>query len=119
LVPIKVYRPCPRFKGSYKQKGQRGEAFFDADANQINKDEMLTVPSTWRSLTKISLRQYPDIESEKTGEAVLPYESFKVEDVIRRNGQHFLKIAGKSGWAFDRGLSGNFAGRPIAERLES
>ncbi|CAE8588492.1 unnamed protein product [Polarella glacialis] len=73
---------------------------------QINKDEMLTVPSTWRSLTKISLRQYPDIESEKTGpglegdlgcEAVLPYESFKVEDVIRRNG--FAPPNSTAGWS--------------------
>ncbi|CAK9085802.1 unnamed protein product [Durusdinium trenchii] len=115
--PIKAYSVCPRFRGRYQRKGQKFDSLFDGDVDGKERDRMLEVPATWRSLTKIRIRELPDINSQATGDVVGPYESFIVDDVIRKDGQHFLKLAGKSGWVFDRGVVGSWSGKPICERL--
>eukprot|EP00933_Yihiella_yeosuensis_P011160 TRINITY_DN11823_c0_g1_i2.p1 TRINITY_DN11823_c0_g1~~TRINITY_DN11823_c0_g1_i2.p1 ORF type:complete len:261 (-),score=27.75 TRINITY_DN11823_c0_g1_i2:53-757(-) len=115
---VKAYRMCPRFKGPYKMKGKGYAGIYKTTSIKDERRELLTVPATWRSLTKISLRQYPDIKSDRTGDTVEAYESFVVEDVMQVNGRHFLKLAAKKGWAFDQGVSGTWAGRIIAERMQ-
>eukprot|EP00931_Biecheleriopsis_adriatica_P008169 TRINITY_DN109394_c0_g1_i1.p1 TRINITY_DN109394_c0_g1~~TRINITY_DN109394_c0_g1_i1.p1 ORF type:complete len:221 (+),score=39.43 TRINITY_DN109394_c0_g1_i1:11-673(+) len=116
--PVKAYRPCPRFKGTYQSKGSSFTDIFEASVEKMDDKMILEVPATWRSLTKIRLREYPDLTSSPTGDFVGPYESFKVDDVIRKDGQHYLKLAGKTGWAFDRGIAGAWKGKPICERLD-
>jgi len=115
--PVKAYRVCPRYRGRYERKGQKFDTLFDPDVEGKERSSLLEVPATWRSLTKIRLRELPDVGAKPTGESLGPYESFTVEDVIRKDGQHFLKLAGKTGWAFDRGIVGAWDGKPICERL--
>ncbi|CAE7298272.1 FIP2 [Symbiodinium natans] len=115
--PVKAYRVCPRYKGRYQRRGQKFDTLFDPDVEGKERSSLLEVPATWRSLTKIRLRELPDVASKPTGESLGPYESFQVDDVIRKDGQHFLKLAGKTGWAFDRGVVGAWNGKPICERL--
>ena len=115
--PVKAYRVCPRYRGRYQRRGQKFDTLFDPDVEGKERDSLLEVPATWRSLTKIRLRVLPDVSAKPTGESLGPFESFQVEDVIRKDGQHFLKLAGKTGWAFDRGIAGAWDGKPICERL--
>ena len=115
--PVKAYSVCPRFRGRYQRRGQKFDNLFDGDVAGKERNRMLETPATWRSLTKIRIRELPDINANPTGDVVGPYESFVVEDVIRKDGQHFLKIQGKSGWVFDRGVVGSWSGKPICERL--
>lgn len=115
--PVKAYSVCPRFRGRYQRRGQKFDNLFDGDVEGKERNRMLETPATWRSLTKIRIRELPDINAKATGDVVGPYESFVVEDVIRKGGQHFLKLAGKSGWVFDRGVVGSWSGKPICERL--
>lgn len=117
--PVKAYSVCPRFRGRYQRRGQKFDKLFDPDVDGKERNSMLQVPATWRSLTKIRIRELPDINAKATGDVVGPYESFVVEDVIRKDGQHFLKLAGKGGWVFDRGVAGSWSGKPICERLKS
>lgn len=116
--PVKAYKACPRYTGKYTRKGTKTSTFFDVGGDDKASQVRLMVPATWRSLTKIKLREYPDIKAPPTGDLVVPYEKFNVVDVIRRNGQHYLKLDGKTGWAFDRGIAGTWSGKPICERLE-
>ncbi|CAJ1399183.1 unnamed protein product [Effrenium voratum] len=118
-APVKAYSVCPRFRGRYQRKGRKFDSLFDPDIENKERSRMLEVPATWRSLTKIRIRELPDIGAKVTGESVGPYESFVVEDVIRKGDQHFLKLAGKAGWVFDRGVVGQWNGKPICERLNS
>ena len=115
--PVKAYSVCPRFRGRYQRRGLKFDNLFDGDVAGKERNRMLETPATWRSLTKIRIRELPDINANPTGDVVGPYESFVVEDVIRKDGQHFLKIQGKSGWVFDRGVVGSWSGKPICERL--
>jgi len=116
--PVKAYRACPRFQGKYTRKGTKTGKFFEVGTEDKVSQVQLMVPATWRSLTKIKLREYPDIKAPPTGELVVPYEKFNVVDVIRRDGQHYLKLGDKIGWVFDRGIAGAWTDRPICERLE-
>ncbi|CAK0804454.1 unnamed protein product [Prorocentrum cordatum] len=116
--PIKAYRRCPKWVGPYVKKGIESDDLFKI--SDAAKDSfLLEVPATWRSLTKIRLREYADVRATATGEMLRPFEKFEVEDVIRRDGQHFLKLSGRTGWAFDRGIAGAWLGRPICERLDT
>mmetsp|Transcript_10008 Transcript_10008/g.24972 ORF Transcript_10008/g.24972 Transcript_10008/m.24972 type:complete len:228 (+) Transcript_10008:64-747(+) len=112
---ITASSPCPRYTGTYERRGKDLKAFFDPEGDIAANAEKMTIPATWRALTKISLREVADVKSAKTGDAVKPYEKFKVVDVIKRGNQHFLKLEDKNGWAFDRGVAGAWNGRPIAE----
>jgi len=117
-VPVKAYRKCPKFQGKYKRLGQKTGTFFDEGGAKMESEELLLVPATWRSLTRIRLREFADVKAQPTGDFVGPYEKFEVVDVIRRDGQHFLQLKEKSGWAFDRGIAGAWAGKPICERVD-
>jgi len=114
---ITAHSPCPRWKGTYNRRGKSIGDFFDPEGTIRESDQKLTVPATWRSLTRIRLREVADIKSDATGDALKPFEKFKVVDVIKRGSQHYLKLEGKNGWAFDRGIAGAWDGRPIAERI--
>jgi len=116
--PVKAYRACPRFQGKYTRKGTKTGEFFEVGELDKKSQLRMMVPATWRSLTKIKLREYPDIKAPPTGDLVVPYEKFNVVDVIRRDGQHFLKLSDKIGWVFDRGIAGAWVNKPICERLE-
>mmetsp|Transcript_3429 Transcript_3429/g.8123 ORF Transcript_3429/g.8123 Transcript_3429/m.8123 type:complete len:280 (-) Transcript_3429:41-880(-) len=117
-VPVKAYRQCPRFKGSYKRRGQKVNRFFDEELETKAKEGLLRVPATWRALTRIKLREFADVKAEATGDMVNPYEKFTVLDVIKTQGQHFLRLEDKNGWAFDKGIAGRWVGKPIAERIK-
>jgi len=105
-------------RASTPERVQRLESSLKS-ANWTKKSQLrMMVPATWRSLTKIKLREYPDIKAPPTGDLVVPYEKFNVVDVIRRDGQHFLKLSDKIGWVFDRGIAGAWVNKPICERLE-
>merc|ERR1719401_2352847 len=62
---ISFSAPCPRFKGEYKRRGKDAAAFFDPTGQ---------VRATWRSLTRIRLREVADVKGEATGDSVKPYE---------------------------------------------
>lgn len=114
---ITAHAPCPRYTANYGRRGKTLNDLFDPTGTIRDDDQKLTVPAVWRSLTKIRLREVADVKAQATGDAVKPFEKFKVVDVVRRGDQHFLKLESKNGWVFDRGVAGNWAGRPIAERL--
>eukprot|EP00445_Apocalathium_hangoei_P042225 CAMPEP_0203968954 /NCGR_PEP_ID=MMETSP0359-20131031/97214_1 /ASSEMBLY_ACC=CAM_ASM_000338 /TAXON_ID=268821 /ORGANISM="Scrippsiella Hangoei, Strain SHTV-5" /LENGTH=227 /DNA_ID=CAMNT_0050906889 /DNA_START=78 /DNA_END=761 /DNA_ORIENTATION=- len=119
---IKAYKECPRWvkaKGSSPAPRQtETSTIFSKEGFDFDNKVALSVPATWRALTRIKLREDPDIEAGPSGDFLTPYEKFRVVDVIRRAGQYFLKLEGeKKGWAFDRGIAGSWLGRPIAERI--
>ncbi|CAK0790707.1 unnamed protein product, partial [Prorocentrum cordatum] len=75
-------------------------------------------PSTMRALTKIRLREKPDVGSAPTGDALEAGETFQALEVLQSEatgGMCYLRVNGKCGWAFATGVSGSWAGKPICE----
>jgi len=74
----------------------------------------------FRALTKIRLRQMPDVASPPTGAVLEAGEVFHVDDVVpppAANELGYFRVHGRPGWVFDKGISGSWAGRRIVERL--
>lgn len=70
-------------------------------------------------MTKIRMREQPDITSAPTGDMLDRGEVFEVEEVAESKtgqGPGYLKVAGK-GWVFDEGIAGKWVGKPIVEML--
>lgn len=116
-LPVKAYRKCPQYKRDYRQRGQGVQAIFDEGQKDKQAAIALLTPATWRALTRIKLRTTADVNAAPTGDYLKPYEKFEVEDVVRIDGRHYLRLAEKDGWAFDVGVAGRWVGRPICERV--
>jgi len=91
------------------------------NANRIARAYAET--GSYRSLTKIRVRQEPSTTAEPTGVILDRGEVFEVVDVVQGgdSSPSYLKIKAKNGegWVFDLGIAGSFVGKPIVERLAS
>lgn len=76
------------------------------------------VPGRYRALTKIRVREKPDIASNPTGAVVVAGELFDVDEVQSSGGMGYLKLADGGGWVFDQGTAGRWAGQPILEPVQ-
>jgi len=88
------------------------------DPPQWKPGDLLLVPATWRSLTKIKIRDSADTGSNPTGARIEENEKFPVVEVVVRDGKHFLKLGDREGWVFDVGISGDWKDKPICLRME-
>lgn len=80
-----------------------------------------TVPTRYRALTRIRLRERPDVASPPTGCTVEPGQVFEVAEIVQPttpDGPGFLRIVEEGGWVFDRGIAGRWIGKPIIEQVE-
>lgn len=81
---------------------------------------MARAATQFRALTKIRLREMPDINSRPTGDVLESGEVFEVADWVKPPSpglMGYLRVAGKSGWVFNKGVSGAWLEKPIVERL--
>jgi len=78
-------------------------------------------PGKYRALTKIRLRKAPDVNAEVTGATLVAGEEFEADEVspaTSPGGLGYLRVADGSGWAFDQGVAGRWAGQQIVEAVE-
>jgi len=78
-------------------------------------------PGSYRALTRIRIRESPDVMSQPTGATVEPGEVFSATQVISSqtsDGIGYLQLADRNGWVFDTGIGGAWLGKPILERVE-
>mmetsp|Transcript_68876 Transcript_68876/g.165331 ORF Transcript_68876/g.165331 Transcript_68876/m.165331 type:complete len:553 (-) Transcript_68876:183-1841(-) len=76
-------------------------------------------PGKYRAITRIRLREAPDIKATPTGKTVEPGEEFEAIEVVKGDGDSdlaYLKVDGR-GWVFDQGIAGDWVGKPIVEAM--
>mmetsp|Transcript_99712 Transcript_99712/g.197740 ORF Transcript_99712/g.197740 Transcript_99712/m.197740 type:complete len:514 (-) Transcript_99712:54-1595(-) len=78
-------------------------------------------PGSYRALTRIRIRESPDVKSQPTGATVEPGEVFSAVEVLASqtpDGIGYLRLADRNGWVFDTGIGGAWLGKAILERVE-
>lgn len=86
---------------------------------QEQEQELVLEPGLFIAVTNIRLRTAPDIASEPTGKAVKGGEVFEATEVLPPQGPGalgYLRV-GERGWVFDRGVSGEWLGKPIVDNV--
>lgn len=79
-------------------------------------------PGSYRALTRIRIRESPDVMSKPTGVTVEPGEVFSAVEVIpsqTSNGIGYLRLSDRNGWVFDTGIGGAWVGKAILETVEA
>eukprot|EP00933_Yihiella_yeosuensis_P034540 TRINITY_DN28014_c0_g1_i2.p1 TRINITY_DN28014_c0_g1~~TRINITY_DN28014_c0_g1_i2.p1 ORF type:complete len:604 (+),score=160.86 TRINITY_DN28014_c0_g1_i2:55-1812(+) len=103
----------------------RADSRLHAAYNPSSRDVLLVsaaalAPGKYRALTKIRLRKDPDVSAEASGGVLVAGEEFEVEEALAPHapgGLGYLRLSDSSGWAFDTGVAGRWAGKPIVEAV--
>jgi len=99
----------------------RGKGFGAAvPAEPVEPVEVVPLAlGVYAAKTKIRTRSKADVKSKPTGDTIKKGECFEVTEVrapSTEDANGYLKV-GKRGWVFDRGISGDFTGQPIVDRI--
>lgn len=86
----------------------------------------MPAPRRFRALARIKLREAPNTASEPTGEMLEVGEIFEALEAAEvgsaqpqsMSGRRYLRVVGRRGWAFDKGVAGKWSGLPIVESAE-
>lgn len=77
-------------------------------------------PGRYQTMTRIKVRQRPDVTSQPTGEVLAANLVIQVSEVVQPSAPGelaYLKLADRDGWIFDKGIAGNWVSMPIVQRL--
>mmetsp|Transcript_21422 Transcript_21422/g.47498 ORF Transcript_21422/g.47498 Transcript_21422/m.47498 type:complete len:315 (+) Transcript_21422:127-1071(+) len=91
----------------------------EAGPSPLAQDGDGPAPGIFEAKANIRLRVAPEVSSEPTGSTVKAGELFEVTEVMPRatpDGLAYLQL-GDRGWVFDRGIAGDWVGKPIVERV--
>eukprot|EP00929_Paragymnodinium_shiwhaense_P024144 TRINITY_DN14960_c0_g1_i1.p1 TRINITY_DN14960_c0_g1~~TRINITY_DN14960_c0_g1_i1.p1 ORF type:complete len:557 (-),score=139.34 TRINITY_DN14960_c0_g1_i1:152-1822(-) len=81
--------------------------------------EVAPLLGKYKALTKIRLREQPDVKAEPTGGIVEINEVLDVTDAVPAGpgGMGYLYIGSRKGWIFDKGVAGAWVGKSIVQRI--
>lgn len=96
---------------------KKGDGFLTVSMSFVDEDAGITSITKWMVCVRpIGLRTGPGPEKDRVGINLIPGEQFDVIEIVEgSDGQQFLRLADKRGWAFTRSPND---GAVLAERID-